>query len=1121
MKKSWNIPEILNLIRLFLVCTFVWVSGYFSKITLLSAFAKASTRLYIIGLFLFFWLIRFLIIKIVSHKTNQKFLYALVEGDSSSDPSVQKDKAEQKSLRKSIFLIISTLKANLFFNRSSQKCFVKTPWFLVMGPKNSGKSSAIQNADLDPPILDDFLQRTLSRLQETSETKWSFFKEGVFIEIIPSQEKEALPIALIKLLKKYRHHKPVEGVILTCDINELITMDAETRDLTIKQTKQSLSHLQKNLGLNLSIYILFTKCDLIQGFTEYFSSENHTEKALGFEIKSSHHEYLSNQFKHNYDSFISHLQSNLSLILKENISLEFSKKVINFPQQIAALRNSLEYYVSELFLPQNTQKTFFLHGVYFSSALQEGKAQDYYLSELTNAYKLTYQAPLETVHTHNKSFFLSDFFGKHITFNASETTYNSQTKRLLKKLKIASYCAFILLMIGYGILSYRHYVHELKQIQYIEKNLFTELDLNPSTLEKGETWGSFSWLSSLNLLKSSADSLNTSPWPSPSMTDHILKLRSSLMNAFYYILDYRFLPLFFYEIEERLQEEKDPTRDLELLKIYLLFNANDQTRKISLEKPLKEIIRKIVIENNKTSDKRTHEYMHHLDLAFRQSLPYLPVNFELIESKRQTLDHSNLVNQLYHRLQSYGEQNYPNPFVPLQVCPNFYEVFIQIKNEIFSIPALYTQQGFQEVFQKQKEPFLEQLLQDEQTVGLRSNVSEALKNTLREQLDALYAQNYFINWQNFLTEHTIIPINDLNQLLKVLKTIVSKDSPLIKTLTIYQDNVSQIANLLTPSQAEIFSNVSQLLQAKENNPAVIQILLTQLTQLNSLLAPLQSEADIPKAAFSLVQDALEKSLANHPLGSLKITASSLPEPLSSWVNKIITDSWEVLLSLADEHINKAWQITFKKPFEEELTPLYPFSAESTQDAPLSVFKKFFGPNGAFDQFYKTYLHVFDQGKTVPFAKTSLEIHKPLIHTIHKLQQLMFDEKGNTSLAFSIEPHTLDKRLISITWTLANQKIEYRHGPLFSTNIQWFVPNQKNLCTLSCTDFQGKILTEKYDGPWSIFKMIDHQSITEPNVLNIALGNYKAQFLIQGALLEILKDIRALHLPNRLAEKKYS
>jgi type VI protein secretion system component VasK len=122
----------------------------------------------------------------------------LVEGDSSSDPSAQKDKAEQKNLRKSIFLIISTLKANLFFNRSSQKCFVKTPWFLVMGPKNSGKSSAIQNADLDLPILDDFLQRTLLKLQETSETKWSFFKQGVFIEIIPSQEKEALPVALIK-----------------------------------------------------------------------------------------------------------------------------------------------------------------------------------------------------------------------------------------------------------------------------------------------------------------------------------------------------------------------------------------------------------------------------------------------------------------------------------------------------------------------------------------------------------------------------------------------------------------------------------------------------------------------------------------------------------------------------------------------------------------------------------------------------------------------------------------------------------------------------------------------------------------------------------------------------------
>ena len=331
-------------------------------------------------------------------------------------------------------------------------------------------------------------------------------------------------------------------------------------------------------------------------------------------------------------------------------------------------------------------------------------------------------------------------------------------------------------------------------------------------------------------------------------------------------------------------------------------------------------------------------------------------------------------------------------------------------------------------------------------------------------------------------------------------------------------NVSVVSEFMNPSQTESFLRINQLLEAKDKNPPEIQTLLTQLTQLTGFIATLQTEADLPKAAFSLVKSSLEGALSNHPLEILKITASTLPEPISLWIHKIIDDTWEVVLDLAKDYVNALWKITVKKSFEEKISPLYPFSENSNQDLSLLLFKKFFGADGEFNQFYKTYLSLFDQTKTSPFSKSFLKVRENFIHTLESIRQLMFDEKENVHLSFSIEPYTLDKQLINITLTLADQKIEYRHGPLFLTHIDWFAPNQKNLCHLSCTNFQEKTVTAKYEGLWSIFRLIDHQGLTEPNILNVSLGEHKAQFLIHESLYDVFKNIRSFHVPDTIIVK---
>ena len=74
----------------------------------------------------------------------------------------------------------------------------------------------------------------------------------------------------LALLRKYRKRRPLNGVILTISAHDLLTQSHHGREAHVAAARRRLDELNRELRIQLPVYVMVTKCDLVAGFTEYF-----------------------------------------------------------------------------------------------------------------------------------------------------------------------------------------------------------------------------------------------------------------------------------------------------------------------------------------------------------------------------------------------------------------------------------------------------------------------------------------------------------------------------------------------------------------------------------------------------------------------------------------------------------------------------------------------------------------------------------------------------------------------------------------------------------------------------------------------------------------------------------
>src|SRR5574337_593753 len=246
-------------------------------------------------------------------------------------------------------------------NRSGGTNLYALPWYVVIGPPGSGKSTLLQNSGLNFPLSNKFGKEAIRGVGGTRNCDWWFTDEAVFLDTAgryTTQDSDRSADAsawteFLNLLRKYRKRRPINGVIVAMSVSDLLTLDEAGRQQHILAIRQRLDELAKHLRIGVPAYLVFTKCDLVAGFTEFFDDLTPELRSqvwgVSFPVDQTMAGTAAKQFLEEFNLLLERLNTRvLDRLHRERDRLRRAA-ILSFPQQLGALRDITRQFVEGVF----------------------------------------------------------------------------------------------------------------------------------------------------------------------------------------------------------------------------------------------------------------------------------------------------------------------------------------------------------------------------------------------------------------------------------------------------------------------------------------------------------------------------------------------------------------------------------------------------------------------------------------------------------------------------------------------------------------------------------------------------------------------------------------------------
>ncbi len=290
------------------------------------------------------------------------------------------------------------------------------PWYLVIGESGSGKTTAIQSARLSSPFAE--VSRT-SGISGTRNCDWWFFEQAILID---TAGRYAIPVdegrdkeewqKFLALLVKFRKREPLNGLVVAVAADKLLESGPEALEEDGKNIRRRMDELMRVLGAKFPIYVLVTKCDLIQGMNPFCGRL--TDETLDQPMGMVNHT-LSNDIAAFLDRAVDYIGERLRdlrlLIFHRPAAGPASRRSVDpslllFPEEFERLKSGLAAFFRGAFQENPYQETPILRGLFFSSGRQEGSPYSHFLKELGLI------AERDVLPGTSKGLFLHDFFAR-------------------------------------------------------------------------------------------------------------------------------------------------------------------------------------------------------------------------------------------------------------------------------------------------------------------------------------------------------------------------------------------------------------------------------------------------------------------------------------------------------------------------------------------------------------------------------------------------------------------------------------------------------------------------------------------------------------------------------------
>lgn len=1019
---------------LFLASVIIWFGGPYIAIAGNSFLASINHRLIAILLLAIFWGIGNLRIQSKDkseavYPKNKSELIATEINPTQNKVINVEIKLQKKIFKKTLRLIKKSI----------------LPAYLILGQNQSGKTSLLTQANPENP---------LPLASEKYYDCW-LVNNAVFFDYIFAAETASAANSLslwnhfIKLLARYRRKLRFRGIIITIDLSQFFNEKSAFDFDKICQQLQEVTVVFQQLP----IYLIFTHCDLIAGFTDFFEDLSQEERgqALGFSfpnIKTSRN--MTEIFALQFNMLLKRLNERLIWRLHQEHNLQKRERIKDFPLQLEILKNSLASMINQI----NNITAVKLCGCYFTSNSQQQMPINFLKESLEKTFQLKqYQPNIQQKIPQQKSYFTTQLFTQ-ITESYHEII--SSKSHLFSYI---IYGAAFLLVVSCSGYWYRNYKENMIAIQELQQAIAESKNNYPQN-------SPYAFLSTLNALAQALVKINSS---------HSEQLIQTAKSTYHDLLVTHFLPVLKNILETNIQiaiNNKTSDNLYSTLKAYLMLtdlaHRDPQFIKQWFATYWQQQLPDNIVEQK--------ELVIQLNQILQQSLTFNG-DQKIIATARNNLNQIPLAQLSYSVLLDHYRQ-------PVKIFDKNNAITIK---DNYTIPALFTAKNFNDIYNHQITNACQEVLSGNWVLGQKSIDSSTINlDQLVNQLQTLYLNQYANAWSTLISKLSLNDFENLQQLSDSLQTLTNSDSPLWQLLNAISNNTAP--NNLVQFNLSV-SNKFQDLDTFIKSSALGNFQNT-LNANKNYFEKISKASNSDKVAFAAAVKRMDMNSQNDALENLFQQIPNLPQPLQNWGTAIAKTGWHLLLLAAQNHINQVWTATVIPKYQEQLDNKYPLFKNSSNDINLVDFTQFFAPDGVIDDFFKTYLKSFVDTQNVYWVWKTVDndrINIPqttleMFIRAALIQKMYFaDANDQPFVKFTLVPMAIEPGVVDFNLNLEGQIIDFQpnHLPQVAALI-WPGPDPDKV-TMQFTNDQGRLSVITETGSWALFRLL--QKATVETTLN--------------------------------------
>ncbi|WP_395667085.1 type VI secretion system membrane subunit TssM [Methylocella sp.] len=838
------------------------------------------------------------------------------------------------------------------------------PWYLLIGPPGSGKTTALVNSGLEFPLAEGLTPDSVKGVGGTRYCDWWFTEDAVLIDTAgryTTQDSDTRAdhkswLAFLDLLKKNRPRQPINGVLVAISLEDLLTLPAAEVDAHAQAIRARLVELADRLKVDFPVYALFTKADLVIGFMEFFGDLDEDGRAQVFGATFQTMDKTKSMLfcaRPEFAALLDPLNRLAEKRLDEEKDVATRALAFGFPAQMAALEKPVLSFLDAIFDPSRYRIAAPLRGFYFTSGTQQGAPIDQLIGALSKSFGAE-AAGARLASGQGRSFFLGDLL-KKVVFGEAGWVSTGRARRLARlsafaALLVATPLALFGLWLAYARNLDRldHFEEAVAAYPAASRGVGAADEIADRDLSKA-----LPALHALRYLPGGYAETKAAQGGSELGLNQSARLRSAAETAYGVGLERMLRPRLVYRLEELLAGAGDPSARFDALKVYLMLGGLERVDRDLLVSFMERDWSETLYPGPKNAEGRKELEQHLTALIDLESgrAPRVGLDGPLVEKAQAAIAAESVSTRALRLMETQAKATLRPDWTAVKAGGPGALIVFEPSVESVAVPYFYTRAGY-EGFLKGLPATIEEMERDRWVLGAAGRTPEmaAQYDKLQETLADAYATNFIAAWKSAIDALKARPLTSDRPAYPALTAAASVTSPVARLLESIRDETQLEADGAsvvgasgeTPA-ARIDAALAPYHKLVAGDPGA-RIIDRALAELNELRLDLTRLAVEPGAQTGLAER-VESGVAR-----MKTQTGQLPPPFAAMAARAGDEILAEIGAAGAAQTMARLRNEIALTCQEKIASRYPFDKDAVRDVELEDFARVFGPGGLIDAF---------------------------------------------------------------------------------------------------------------------------------------------------------------------------